>query len=155
VSAETDKVIDDLLADPNYAHIEKKVIVLPGREAADHRAVPPRRILILEACAITDLESGKWQGIFKVNPSPDPMIQETLLNYYAPLAGVSRGDVPTPAQFMTLLPSDTAAWVEGAKELNPMEFNWLDQANAIVNALINSTQVTKKKSRKRPKSEAG
>lgn len=123
---DTDALISSVQSAPEFLHLKKDVVTLPGR---NEPYVPARKMLILEQCGLTDGRRGRIEQQVKDNPLHyefiDPLETYGAARLYADLACISFGDVPTLLEFVAMLPADTGAWLEKAIQVNPAMFAWI------------------------------
>ena len=156
-----DEVIQAIQESPQFIHLKKVVIELPGRPAP---FVPSRKILILESCGLTSARQARIDREIKASPLVlefiDPLEQFGASRLYADMASVSFGDVPEFLDFMAMLPSDTKLWLETAMQVNPSQFAWImemtqaiDKADAeyfkAIGVTIEATKEEKPEDRKK------
>lgn len=151
-------VVEATLSNPAYAHLKKKAIVLPGRLPSDGPEVPQRHLLLMESCGLLLMRLGQVQMEIKLNPNPDPILQDSLINLYAPLAACSFGQVPSADDFFGMLESDINFWISEAQEINPGWFTWIETARKALLELDGETDKAaedKKKSTRPSRSASG
>ena len=133
---------------PEYAYLNKEVITLPGKPPH----VPQRTILLMESCGLVELRQGNIQGALRLREKDQ--VSLALEKMYAPMAACSFGDVPTIDEFLALPKSDINEWLKGARRVCPENFEWLDNAQKLVEKAMTEDEV-KKKGKKRPRSASG
>lgn len=133
---------------PEYAYLNKEVITLPGKPPH----VPQRTILLMESCGLVELRQGNIQGALRLREKDQ--VSLALDKMYAPMAACSFGDVPTIDEFLALPKSDINEWLKGARRVCPENFEWLDNAQKLVEKAMTEDEV-KKKGKKRRRSASG
>lgn len=124
----TDELIASIQNAPEFLHLKKEVIELPGREEP---FIPARKMLILEQCGLTTSRKGRIEADVKGNPINyefiDPLDQFGAARLYSDLASISFGDVPSLLEFTAMIEADTAFWFEKAAQINPAMFEWISE----------------------------
>lgn len=129
----TDELIQSVLSAPEFLHLKKEVVTLPGR---DEPFVPARKLLVIEQCGLTNSRMGRIERQVKENPVHyefvDPMDKFGAARLYSELASITFGDVPTLLEFIAMLPGDTGVWLEKAIQINPSMFEWITELAKVV-----------------------
>lgn len=166
----SDDVIQSVLNSPDFLHLHKEIVELPGRAEP---FVPPRKILVIENCGLADARRGRIDREIKSNPINnefiDPLDEFGAARLYVDLAAHSFGDVPNLIQFLAMLPEDMRVWTEKSMQINPAQFEWIKEMTKVIEQVDReflksiqqevvdngSAETKKKKARKRRRLESG
>jgi len=117
---DTEALINSLCNAPQFVSLKKEVI-----------EIPPRKILVMEECQLTNARRGRIDVETKNDPLLyefiDPSEKLGLSRLYVDLASVSFGDVPTFIEFCAMRSNDLSVWLEKAVEINPTMFAWINE----------------------------
>jgi len=153
---DTGAIIKSMLETPQFAGLQKEVVEMAGRNNE-----PPRKMLVLEQCGLTESQRGRIEMEMRTNKESYgfmPPTESMSLSYlYTNLACVSFGDVPTFLEFAAMRSEDSTIWMNAALRVNPVMFEWLSKVSEAIEQVDAELQKAEaeKKSETPPPSENG
>lgn len=126
-------VIQSLSNAPEFLHLRKEVLEIPGSEIPSR---PARNILVIEQCGLTTARRARIDREIKSNPLNlefiDPLEEFGASRLYVDIASVSFGDVPTLTEFLAMPPAESGVWVDMVYKVNPSLLSWVSELQTVI-----------------------